>query len=78
MLDQAILAGEAMREAARAGGPTLSPALCGCVSCGATRMIAAPVLGSCTTCGTDLEVLSGEDVERARAAPREVRGQAAA
>ena len=57
MFDQAILASDAMREAARAGNLRLLPALSGCRSCNAAQMIASPVLGRCAECDAQLDVL---------------------
>ena len=57
MFDQAILASVAMQEAARAGNRRLLPALSGCRSCNAAQMIAGPVLGRCTECDAELDVL---------------------
>ena len=62
MFDQLVQASAAMQESAGITG--LVPALCGCIQCGTRRMIAAPVLGPCQTCGSDMRVLGPEPGKR--------------
>jgi hypothetical protein len=59
MFEQAVLASEAMQQAAGRAGGAIVPALCGCRRCGTARMIASPALGLCKNCGTGLAVLGG-------------------
>jgi hypothetical protein len=66
MFDELMRASAAMQESAGAAG--LVPALCGCVQCGTRRMIAAPVLVPCQTCGSDMQVLEPEKREPLRPA----------
>ena len=49
-------------DAMRACDARLIPALCGCKACNTTQMIAAPVLGACPACGTELTVLSVDGI----------------
>jgi hypothetical protein len=62
MFDELVQVSTAMQESAGATG--LFPALCGCVHCGTRRMIAAPVLGLCETCGSDMQLLGPEPEKR--------------
>ena len=61
MFDQAVEAGEAMRQC-RA---TLVPALCGCKSCHDVQMIASPAPSVCTTCGSEMTVLTAPEIHAA-------------
>jgi hypothetical protein len=56
MFEQAVQASEAVRASTGSGGSPLLPALCGCISCGAVRMIASPTLGTCE-CGEPIVAL---------------------
>jgi hypothetical protein len=58
MFDYIEQTSEALRRAAKRGSETLFPALCGCEACGTTQLIAAPSIGICAACGTDLTVLT--------------------
>ena len=65
MFEQAVTAGEAMREAP----PTLLvPALCGCVACGTVEMIAGAPLRSCAGCGEPHSILPAPVLAPAEAA----------
>lgn len=70
MFDQAVEAGEAMRESAGITSGALIPALCGCVSCGTVQMIAAPALGVCSDCGADLTPISADQLSVGAALPQ--------
>jgi hypothetical protein len=48
---------EATRLGAGSPSAAIIPAFCGCIQCGTRRMIAAPTLGACDACGSDLQVL---------------------
>jgi hypothetical protein len=67
MFEQLVKCSDAMNYASQQGGRPLIPALCGCLACGTTQMIAAPVLGVCADCGADLTVLGDGDSPRASA-----------
>ena len=62
MFDELVGVSAAMQESA--GAMRLIPALCGCVQCGTRHMIAAPVLGPCQACGSDMQVLAPEPEKR--------------
>jgi hypothetical protein len=64
MFEQAVQTSDAMRQAAQQRKGVLIPALSGCPACQTTHMIAAPVLGFCEDCGTELTVLSSPETQR--------------
>ena len=61
MLDQAVQAGEAVRDS---GVVALIPALHGCVDCGTVAMISGPVLGVCDDCGVEHTEIRAEQLQR--------------
>lgn len=67
MLNHLVAASEASRMGAGSPESQIAPALCGCVQCGTRLMIAAPVLGACDACGSDLQPLGTG--ERTASAP---------
>lgn len=57
MFEQAVQFSEAFRQGASQMRGSLVPALKGCPHCKTVDMIAAPALGICADCGTDMRVL---------------------
>jgi hypothetical protein len=57
MFEQAVLVSEAIRKSAPQMQGTLRMAMKGCLKCGTRQMIAEPVLGICTECGDNLQVI---------------------
>ncbi|MET0528954.1 MAG: hypothetical protein ABW003_11550 [Microvirga sp.] len=57
MFEQAAALSEAFRQSAPRMQGTLRMAMKGCPKCGTRQMIAAPVLGICEKCGSELQVL---------------------
>lgn len=58
MFEQAVQFSEAFRQGAGQMRGSLVPALKGCPHCKTVQMIAAPSLGTCADCGTDMSVLT--------------------
>ena len=61
MFEQVVQASEAMREAARRGGPALIPALSRCRVCRNVRIVTSPALGICQNCGGGLTLIGGPE-----------------
>ena len=57
MFEQAVLVSEAFREGANQMQGTLRMAMKGCPHCGTRQMIAAPELGTCAECNSELQAL---------------------
>jgi hypothetical protein len=60
MFEQAVQASQAMQLTAQQGQGMLIPALSSCRACRAVQMIAAPVLGRCKHCASELTVLNSQ------------------
>ena len=65
MFDCIVQTSEALRRAAERHSETLFPALCGCLACGTTQLIAAPSIGICAACGAELTVLTSVTTSQA-------------
>ena len=65
MFDQAVQAGEAVRDS---GVVALIPALHGCAECGTVAMISGPTMGVCEDCGVELTQIRPEDLYETSAA----------
>lgn len=57
MFEQAVLTSEAFRQGAPQMQGMLRMAMKGCPQCGARAMIAAPSLGMCEECKTELQAV---------------------